>query len=382
MYNTLLEPITQDVAYTWLCKQRKHFPASSDVWHFRAHYPEQRPALVQSLANGSYRFAPMNQVRLKEKTVHVWPAQEALVLKMLSLSVFKHLDAAKEISLNAYHIQNNGGIKRAINRVQAKINDYPFVFNTDVKGFYENIQHDALMETLSTVIPDTRILDLIEQSVRRSVTGGGLYRDIKKGIPRGSSLSPLLGALVLRDLDIAMSRIKGIYYCRYMDDWTVLCPTRGKLRHVIKTTHKVLNRLALTLHPDKTYLGKTAKGFEFLGYHFMPKEEQTENESPPGQPPAPSSPTTDAPPQSKGGLQVAKPTMMRALTKLLQLYEQGKPIEACRLYWQRFTRWALSKIENKRAIFEQLSKIALLLYATKLQKEIRHEIFNRFNACG
>jgi|GEM_PF-1774034 hypothetical protein len=84
----------------------------------------------------------------------------------------------------------------------------------------------------------------------------------------------------------------------------------------------------------------------------MTKEEQTENESPPGQPLAPSSPNTEAPPQSKGGLQVAKPTMIRALTKLLQLYEQGKPIEACRLYWQRFTRWALSKIGNKRAIFE------------------------------
>gem|GEM_PF-1788780 len=55
---------------------------------------------------------------------------------------------------------------------------------------------------------------------------------------------------------------------------------------------------------------------------------------------------------------------------------------ACRLYWQRFTRWALSKIGNKRDISEQLSKIELLLSMTKLQKEIRHEIFNHFNVCG
>jgi RNA-directed DNA polymerase len=75
-----------------------------------------------------------------------------------------------------------------------------------------------------------------------------------------------LGALALRKLDAAMGRLKGVFYCRYMDDWAVLCRSRHKLRKIIKITHRVLIALKLRLHPNKTYLGKINKGIDFLGY--------------------------------------------------------------------------------------------------------------------
>jgi len=44
--------------------------------------------------------------------------------------------------------------------------------------------------------------------------------------------------------------------------------TRHHLRRLIKKTHQLLERLKLKMHPDKTFFGCIAKGFDFLGVHF------------------------------------------------------------------------------------------------------------------
>ena len=103
---------------------------------------------------------------------------------------------------------------------------------------------------------------------------------------------------------------KGVFYARYMDDWVVLCKTRHQLRKVIKLTYQVLDKLKLKIHPDKTYIGKIEKGFDFLGYHFTLNK-----------------------------VSVAKVTLERALTKLRQLYEQGATIKRLAQYWKRFLQW-------------------------------------------
>ena len=45
---------------------------------------------------------------------------------------------------------------------------------------------------------------------------------------------------------------------------------RWKLRAAVKVVNQVLASLRLDKHPDKTFIGSLAKGFDFLGYHFRP----------------------------------------------------------------------------------------------------------------
>lgn len=59
-----------------------------------------------------------------------------------------------------------------------------------------------------------------------------------------------------------------MFYVRFMDDILVLAPTHAKLRCAVKTVNTVLASLRLEKHPDKTFIGRIAKGFDFLGYHF------------------------------------------------------------------------------------------------------------------
>ena len=99
-----------------------------------------------------------------------------------------------------------------------------------------------------------------------------------------------MSALYLKTLDDALSKQK-VFYRRFMDDWVVLAKTRNHLRKAVKTAEKVLAQLKLKTHPDKTFIGRISKGFEFLGYLFKPE-----------------------------GLQISLKTIHRCYAKLLQLY--------------------------------------------------------------
>ena len=98
---------------------------------------------------------------------------------------------------------------------------------------------------------------------------------------------------------------------RFMDDWIVLCKTRHILKKIIRCTYQVLGQLKLDLHPDKTYIGKIDKGFDFLGYHFDLID-----------------------------LSLAKATLDKAIARLQQLFEQGASSTRLAEYWRRFIQWA------------------------------------------
>ena len=86
----------------------------------------------------------------------------------------------------------------------------------------------------------------------------------------------------------------GLFYVRFMDDWIVLSPNRWKLKKAIQIVNQTLNELKVEKHPDKTFIGRIAKGFDFLGYSFEPK-----------------------------GLSIAPKTLANFLERKTQLYEQG-----------------------------------------------------------
>lgn len=164
------------------------------------------------------------------------------------------------------------------------------------------------------------MLNLIGQYLRRSAERGGLYWDAERGIALGCALSPLIGALFLSRLDEQMERL-GVFYVRFMDDVLVLAPTRWRLRNTVRVLNQVLASLGLDKHPDKTFIGRIERGFDFLGYRFSPS-----------------------------GLSVAAPTMARFVVRAAQLYQQERRgrkrgtrpvLSPSRLgsYVQRWRRW-------------------------------------------
>ena len=122
-----------------------------------------------------------------------------------------------------------------------------------------------------------------------------------------------MGALFLKCLDERMEK-SGLFYVRFMDDILVLSPTRWKLKKAVKEVNQVLGSLNLEKHPDKTFIGRIERGFDFLGYHFGPD-----------------------------GLSVAAKTIENFIARAIRLYEQepGEADASTRLgsYVRRWVRW-------------------------------------------
>ena len=119
-------------------------------------------------------------------------------------------------------------------------------------------------------VPDRRLLKLVWGYLRRMVCEGGEYEAVTQGISLGCPLSPVLGALYLKPLDGLMERLD-LPYVRYMDDWVTLAKTRWALRRVVQQVNTLLDNLKLEKHPDKTFIGRIDRGFDFLGYRFVAK---------------------------------------------------------------------------------------------------------------
>ena len=207
----------------------------------------------------------------------------------------------------------DGGTKAAVRAVAEHLAENTFVFRTDVKSYYASIDHDILFTLCEQYITDARILALVWGYIHRTVYDGGYYQDIQRGIGLGCPLSPLMGALYLKQLDERMADT-GLFYTRYMDDWVILAPTRWKLRAAIRVVNATLAELKVEQHPDKTFIGRIAKSFDFLGYHFSP-----------------------------AGLSVARQTVERFVARACQLYEHGPPgesaLERLGAYVRRWWQW-------------------------------------------
>lgn len=191
-------------------------------------------------------------------------AEDAVYLKGLSARLAQRLPRSGACK----HLRGNGGLKGALRSVRAALPEYRYAFRTDVKSYYASIDQHVLMDQLAGYVTDRNDLNVLWQYMRRSVEFGGTFRDITRGIPAGCSLSPLMGAFHLHDLDVKMTtRFTGCFYIRYMDDILILAPSRWRLRRAIAAVKRHLSGLGLELHPDKTSIGPIARGFDFLGYH-------------------------------------------------------------------------------------------------------------------
>ena len=139
---------------------------------------------------------------------------------------------------------------------------------TDVKGYYESIDHTILLKQLDKDIADPFIWRLLLQFVRRTVERGGTFKSIRRGISRGCPLSPVIAAYYLKGLDEQMEGDARYFYRRYMDDIIVLAKTRWHLRMAVKTVNQHVNQRNVAHAPDKTFIGRISRGWDFLGYHF------------------------------------------------------------------------------------------------------------------
>lgn len=193
---------------------------------------------------------------------------------------------------HSYGFRPNRGTEHAIARAQALINNayMNYVVDIDIKGFFDNVNHNKLMKQLWTLgIQDKKVLSIIKKILNSEVEGQG---KMTKGTPQGGIISPLLSNVVLNELDwwlssqwetfkaefpytkignqqqaLKKTNLKEFFFVRYADDFKVFCrdyETAQKVFIAVKEWLKI--RLKLDISPEKSKITNLRKNYTvFLG---------------------------------------------------------------------------------------------------------------------
>ncbi len=162
---------------------------------------------------------------------------------------------------------------------------HAWVLDLDIRGYFDNIDHDLLMRAVRKHTDCRWILLYIERWLKADVCmpDGELQKTVK-GTPQGGVISPLLANLFLHyAFDCWMARCyPDVKFERYADDIICHCDSRQQAQALHSALADRLAACNLELHPDKTRIVYCAdanrrgdyecRRFDFLGYTFKPRQ--------------------------------------------------------------------------------------------------------------
>ena len=164
---------------------------------------------------------------------------------------------------------------------------YGWVVDVDIKGFFDNINHDMLMQLLGHHTKEKFVLLYAERWLKAGVEQeDGSIVARTKGTPQGGVISPLLANLYLHHaFDKWMDKENpGNPFERYADDVVIHCSSKEEAEQLLERLRERMRIAELTLHPEKTKIvyckNYQRKGehehesFTFLGYSFHPRAMQ------------------------------------------------------------------------------------------------------------
>ena len=175
----------------------------------------------------------------------------------------------KEFAEHSYGFRPGRGCKDALRRVDELVKgEHVHIVDADLKGYFDSIPHERLIERVRERVTDGRMLALVESFLKAEILDDLKRWTPETGAPQGAVLSPLLSNIYLDPLDHLMAG-RGFEMVRYADDFVILCRTREEAEQALELVREWVAENGLVLHPVKTKIADArTDGFDFLGYHF------------------------------------------------------------------------------------------------------------------
>ena len=136
-----------------------------------------------------------------------------------------------------------------------------WILDADIKGFFDNISHEKLMEWIERRIADPRILRLIRKWLTAGVSEDGQWSETKVGTPQGAVISPLLANIYLHYvldqwvMEWRREFAEGdVIIVRYADDFVLGFQHREEAGRFLEQLRERMVDYGLELHAEKTRL--------------------------------------------------------------------------------------------------------------------------------
>lgn len=242
-----------------------------EVDALKAYLVENKDDLLASIQDGKYRPNPVRRVEIpKENGKKRLLGIPTVVDRVVQQAITQVLSPIYEqqFSPHSYGFRPGKNAHQALSKCRDYITDgYIYAVDMDLQQFFDTVNHSKLVEVLSRTIKDGRVISLIHKYLRAGVVTGNKFEQTKLGVPQGGPLSPLLGNIMLHELDKELHR-RGHRFVRYADDLMVLCKSKRSAERTLRNIIPFIEeKLFLKVNKEKTNVSYVSK-VKFLGYTF------------------------------------------------------------------------------------------------------------------
>lgn len=253
-------------------------------------------SLVQRMKNDSYRPKPSRRAYIpkdgskKKRPLGISCYEDKLVENVVA-DILNQVYEPKFFD-ESYGFRPNRNCHQAVRQIieNVQYRKVSYIVEADIKGFFDNVNHDWLIKFLEHDIADKKFIDIIKKFLKAGIMEKGKYLDSEQGTPQGNGASPILANIYLHYvLDYWFSarvkrQCKGeAYLVRYCDDFVCCFQNKFEAENFYIQLIERFKKFGLELALDKTKIlefGRFAKEnrarrglgkpetFDFLGFTF------------------------------------------------------------------------------------------------------------------
>ena len=255
---------------------------------FEAKLKDNLYKIWNRLSSGSYFPPPVKGVSIPKKSGGVRMLGIPTVADRIAQSVVKMvLEPILEpvFHKDSYGYRPGRSAHDAIAVVRKRNWEYNWVVEFDIKGLFDNIDHELLLPALRKHCQTPWVLLYVERWLKAQMeTPEGVLIERTKGTPQGGVVSPLLANLFLHyAFDRWVSEnLPGVPLCRYSDDGVLHCNSKAQAELVKRKIGERFRECGLELQPDKTQIvycrdskrkeEHPVNQFTFLGFTFCSRQ--------------------------------------------------------------------------------------------------------------
>lgn len=254
---------------------------------FESHLRDNLYRIWNRMSSGSYFPPPVKAVPIPKKSggtriLGVPTISDRIAQTVVKKTLEPILDPL--FDENSFGYRPGKSAHDAIAVTRQRCWQYDWVVEFDIRGLFDNIDHELLMKALRYHCTINWVLLYVERWLKAPLQqeGGELVpRD--RGTPQGGVVSPLLSNLFLHYAFDRWVRktMPGVPFCRYADDGLLHCKSKKQAQWVMKRIAGRFRKCGLEIHPDKSRIvyckdknrreEHEAISFDFLGFTFRPR---------------------------------------------------------------------------------------------------------------
>jgi retron-type reverse transcriptase len=205
------KPEIWELAYANICANDGATTKGVDGVTADGHSEERSREIMNQLRNGTYRPKPTHRVLIpksngKKRPLGIPTFTDKLVQEVCRII----LEAIYEpiLSKNSFGFRKGLGCHDALQSAEYRFSGTKWFIEFDIKGYFDNIDHQILVRLLKKKIEDERFIALIGWMLKAGYMENWKFNKTYSGTPQGGVISPILANIYLHELDVFMDNLK------------------------------------------------------------------------------------------------------------------------------------------------------------------------------